>query len=100
MKKIYISGKITGLDANVAVENFAKAELFLKGLYDCHVINPMVEVPYEMGKTWEEYMIDDIKLLFDCDHIYMLNNWTDSKGAIVEYGIARSMGKVVFFESK
>lgn len=99
MESIYISGKITGLDIGEAAINFQNAESHLIQTYDnIEVINPIRSVPYKKGKTWEEYMIDDIALLFECDTIYMLKNWTDSKGARIECAIAMNMGKTILFE--
>lgn len=99
MKKIYISGKITGLSQKGAERIFQDAEDALSERYpNTEIINPMKEVPYEKGKTWEEYMLDDIGLLFGCDCIYMINNWESSKGARVECSIAKEMGKNIIFQ--
>lgn len=96
---IYISGKITGLDLDVARSNFnaAEDELLTVGF---STINPMKECPYVEGKTWNEYMLDCIKLLFKCDAIYMLNNWMDSKGARIELSIAREMNIDIIFQKE
>lgn len=51
----------------------------------------MKESPYVEGKTWEEYMIEDIQLLFGCKAICMLPNWKDSKGARIELNIAEEI---------
>ena len=70
-------------------KNFAEAECLLKKM-GYTVINPAKKgiVP---GYRWEDYMKDDIKLLCDCDAIYFLKNWTDSKGAIMEHEIAKQL---------
>lgn len=100
MKRIFISGKITGLNYRQAEKNFQDAESYLIKKFDnIEVVNPMREVPYEKGKTWHQYMLEDIKLLFDCDSIFMLDNWEDSKGARIECGIAREMSKNIIFQS-
>lgn len=97
-ERIYISGKITGLDLGEAERNFSKAKEELLKSCDCEVVNPMEEIPYEKGKTWQEYMIDDIKLLFGCTSIFMLKNWHESKGARIECDIAKGMGINIMFE--
>lgn len=97
--KIYISGKITGLALEVAENSFAQAAMMLRAKYGCEVVNPMECVPYEEGKTWEGYMLDDIKLLFDCDTVYMLDNWEESRGARVECSIAKELSKNIIFQS-
>lgn len=95
--KVYISGKITGLPIEKSKQLFATAETMLN--YSNVVpINPMKEVPYVEGKTWEEYMLEDIKLLFGCNAVYMLPNWMDSKGARIEHAIAKEHGLQIIYE--
>lgn len=95
--KIYISGKITGLDNQEAWQNFESAEAHLvnKGL---EPINPMREVE-GLNKSWQDCMLADIALLFDCDAIYMLKNWQDSKGAKIEKAIAEHLGLIIHYEA-
>lgn len=88
--KIYISGQITGLELKEARAKFDEIEkvLIKKGH---NPINPMkLNMPIE-GKVWKDYMIDGIKLLLDCEAIYLLDNWKVSKGARIEYLIAQEM---------
>lgn len=100
MKKIYISGKITGLDLLEAARNFQNAEQYLIMTYDgIEVVNPMREVVYKKDKTWEQYMLEDIDLLFSCDSIFMLDNWEESKGARIECSIAKELSKTILFQS-
>jgi len=87
--KIYISGKITGLPIQEAQNNFEAAEKRLKS--EGHEpINPM-KLPHEHGKTWSEYMKEDIKALLECDAIYMLLGWQESKGACIEFNLAHDL---------
>ena len=94
--KIYISGKISGIE-NEAPELFARAELELqaKGF---ETVNPMT-LNHNHDKSWHSYMKEDVKALCECDVIYMLNNWTDSKGAIIEHTIAMYLGLKVQYEA-
>lgn len=88
--KVYISGRITGLSEKVYKNNFNSAELYLTGLgYDA--VNPVSEVTIPNG-TWEDYMRRDIKLLCDCDYIYLLEGWEASDGASLEKLIADNLG--------
>ena len=88
--KVYISGKISGLSEKVYKNNFNSAELYLTGLgYDA--VNPVSEVTIPNG-TWEDYMRRDIKLLCDCDYIYLLEGWEGSGGACLEKHIADNLG--------
>lgn len=88
--KIYISGKITGLQKDEYLENFKQAQVYLESLGH-QVINPC-ELNTEGCECWEDFMICDIKELFKCKAIYMLDNWKDSKGARVERAIAKELG--------
>lgn len=89
-KKVYISGKITGLEEAEYKRNFNTAELWLTGLgYD--VVNPVAYPPIPNG-SWTDYMRRDIKLLMDCDYIYMLDGWTESTGAKTEFRLAVEIG--------
>lgn len=94
--KIYISGKITGHPIEVAEHLFKEAEAQL--LSEGHeVINPMT-IPHDHDKTWLSYMRADIKALVDCDAIYMLRNWTESKGACTEFNLAHDLGLKIIEE--
>ena len=95
MKKIYISGKITGIEKE-AFELFEQTEIELM-LQGNVAINPMKLEHDKHDQSWHSYMKTDIKALCDCDEIFMLYNWTDSKGAIIEHSIALFLGlKVVY----
>jgi hypothetical protein len=88
-QRIYISGKISGIEEQ-AVEIFANAESALINM-GYEVVNPMT-LNHDHDKSWHSYMKEDIKAMCDCDSIYMLHNWTDSKGAIIEHAIAIQIG--------
>lgn len=77
--KIYISGQITGLKEKEAKIYFDRAEKMLleKGY---NPVNPMRINPPIKNKSWKDYMIDDLRLLFDCEAIYLIDNWQMSKG--------------------
>lgn len=93
--KIYISGKISGIEIDAAYY-FASAEQELKSL-GYEVINPMT-LSHEHDKSWHSYMKEDVKALCECDEIFMLSNWTDSKGAIIEHTIAMYLGIKVKYQ--
>ncbi|MBR8725504.1 DUF4406 domain-containing protein [Bacteroides pyogenes] len=95
--KIYISGKITGLPLKETRERFADAQALLDGI-GFEAVNPMKK-SLPANATWEQHMVKDIELLFKCDAIYMMDNWIDSKGALIEYDIAKRLGLDIWFES-
>jgi len=88
--KVYICGKITNLPGYMARHYFAKVEKMLKDL-GYEPINPM-NLPHNHSKSWEDYMKECIAALVQCDAIYLMGNWYDSKGAILEYDIAKQLG--------
>lgn len=92
--RIYISGQITGLKLEDARALFERAEILLqeRGYIP---VNPMKLNPHTDGKTWKEYMLDDLNALFDCEAIYLLDNWQGSKGARIEYQVAKEMDMVI-----
>jgi nucleoside 2-deoxyribosyltransferase len=95
MKKVYISGKITGIETE-AIELFSNAEKILENAgFDS--VNPM-KLEHNHDKKWESYMKEDIKALLDCDYIFMLTNWMESPGALIEHKIANYLGIEVFYE--
>lgn len=93
--KIYIAGKISGLDRNEAEANFLRAEEALTKMGH----NPVS--PYYIGSyewTWEQNMKVVLKHLLDCEGIYMLSNYTDSLGAMVELDLAKKLNMHVMYE--
>lgn len=89
MNKIYIAGKIGGLPESEYKTNFEKAKLECIEL-GYKPISP-VDLPHDHGKTWEEYMREDVRELTKCDALYALRNWHDSPGARIEIRIANDL---------
>jgi hypothetical protein len=93
--KIYISGKISGMEAQASTL-FTNAEKMLKAK-GFEPVNPM-KLPHQHGKTWECFMREDIAALLQCQAIYMLHNWQQSKGAVLEYILAMHLDMDVQFQ--
>ena len=96
--KIYISGKITGLPLPEVRQRFADAAALLDAI-GFEAVNPLNN-GLEAGAGWKEHMTADIRMLLDCDAIYMMDNWIGSKGASIEYDAATRLEKDIWFESK
>lgn len=94
-QKIYISGAITGVDNYQ--ELFQNAEDYLNTFGTFEVVNPVKGV-HNHDLSWQSYMREDIKILMDCDAIYMLKNWGSSKGANIELKLARDLGMKILTE--
>jgi len=98
MKKIYISGQITGLKLEESYRLFHEAEAELIKLGH-EPVNPMKLIPYDPLFSWEDYMIKDIEILLKCDGIYMLRNWGVSRGARIEHFIAVESNKQTLYQA-
>jgi len=97
MNKIYISGRITGIETEAPLL-FAEACIEMRELgFD--TVNPM-DLEHNHDKSWNSYMRNDIKALMECDAIYMISNWVHSKGAEIERRIAMDLGMKVIYESQ
>ncbi len=96
--KMYISGKITGLDPEACKLKFSAVETKLKKLGVHTVINPM-NIGIPVSWTWDEAMDLCMKILKEkATSIIMLNDWVDSEGAMKEYYYARNHGYRIFDE--
>ena len=89
MKKIYIAGPMTGLpQSNYPAFHAAAAMLRTEGH---HVENP-AENPEPACGTWQGYMRMALKQLADCDAIHLLPGWERSRGARIEFDLAKGLG--------
>lgn len=95
MAKVYISGPISANVEQAAIQ-FTIAEQRLK-LEGHEVINPM-KLPHNHDKSWESYMREDIKAMMECDMVYFLKDWLESKGARLEYLLASELNIECVFE--
>lgn len=116
-RRTYVSGPITGSDDYEARfseairflqkenEEIAKTYPFAIGqkLKTRIFINPVEENKKRFSSVteepiWSDYMREDIKLLCDCDEIYMMKGWEKSKGARAEKRIAEMLGLTIRYE--
>ena len=100
--KIYISGKITGLPKKEYTRKFHEAGAELTTAFNVaivQIINPLDIDPKTPNPTWIDFMAEDIRELLQCDGIYMLDNWQDSKGARIEHAIAKEMGITIKYQN-
>ena len=89
MSKAYISGPISGLPFDKVEQAFNDAEIRLQE-EGYEVVNPLKN-GLTKDHSWSEHMKADIKLLMDCDTIYLMKNWKKSEGATIEREIALSL---------
>ena len=95
MIKVYLSGKMTGLDKGVYEFNFMRAEQFYKSC-GYVVVNPCKLSEALLHKNpeaeYEDFMKEDLKALKSCTHIALLEGWESSKGANREKAEAEKLG--------
>ena len=86
-QRVYVAGPMTGLpDFNYPAFN-AEAQR-LRGL-GYQVENP-AENPAQ--DTWQAYMRQAVAQLVTCDLVALLPGWENSRGALIENGLAVSLG--------
>ena len=97
--KVYISGKMRGMTEEESRSKFKEAELHLKAL-GCEVVNPWdtEQEKKKHCKQWGDYILFDLKILSECDSIYMLDNWQDSWGAKCEHAYACGRDMKVLYQ--
>lgn len=92
--KIYIAGKVTGLERLVVEKNFnTLKEYFTQKGFD--VVSP-IDIVTDPATDWKTAMKICIAALVECDFIYMMNNSICSRGARLELTIASAMGLSIF----
>ena len=85
--RIYLAGPMTGLPLeNYPAFNAEAARLRAIGY---HVENP-AENPRQ--DSWLAYMRQSIRQMLTCDAVALLPAWKRSKGALLEHGLAISLG--------
>lgn len=105
MKRVYISGKITGEDENKCRLKFKEADekISAEGNYP---VNPLDVYDRLLKKfpvddlTYDFIMKMDIKELMSCDEIYLLKDWQQSSGANLERFIALSLNMPLRYEDE
>ena len=88
MRRVYISGKMTGLpDLGFPLFNAEAARLRALGF---DVVNP-AELNPDPASTWADCMRVDIAALVTCDGLALLPGHESSRGARLEFMIAEAL---------
>lgn len=91
MKRIYLSGPMTGLPGlNFAAFHAMTTNLRAGG----HTVTSPAELNPD-GGTWNDCMRRDIAALMECNTVATLPGWEHSKGARLEVLIAQHLGMTV-----
>lgn len=93
--RVYIAGPMTGLPAL----NFPS---FKRNADRLRMAGFRVSSPHELhipqDMPWADCMCHAIKMMMDCEIIFMLNGWSSSKGANIEFELAKQLGFGVIYE--
>ena len=88
--RIYIAGPMTGYPGHNFAAFHQAAERLKEAGWD--VVNPAENFGGRTDLPRSSYMRADVAALIECDAIALLPGWQDSRGAKVEYLLAREMG--------
>lgn len=93
MYKVYISGPIAHYELEERKEVFKCAANLLKSM-GYEPVNPF-ENGLDQDDDWHDHMKADIAMLCNCDGIFMLPKWFESKGCKLEFDVATSCGLTI-----
>lgn len=97
MSRVYLSGPITDIPQDEVVRRFlhAQVEWERKGYT---VFNPIRNgLPYET--PWRRHMAVDLYWLEACDTVFMLDGWSESRGASLELMCALCRNVRIYFQT-
>jgi nucleoside 2-deoxyribosyltransferase len=85
--RVYIAGKMSGLPEMGYPAFHAEAARLRELGY--RVSNPAEN---QAQVNWQYYMREAIRMMLLCDAVALLPNWKQSRGAMIEHGIAIALG--------
>lgn len=91
--KIYVSLPISGHDIKETKEYVEKVKKFLEEKGD-EIVTPF-DACNEEGKSYSYYMGRSIEALLECDAVFFVPNWQESKGCMAEFELARIYEKKI-----
>jgi len=97
MKRVYLSGPITGYDIAERTILFSYFEEFVNSLPQFEAVNPLHNGVPQQEDNREEHMRTDIRNLLGCDYIYMLPDWHKAEGCRLELSVATTCGILPIF---
>ena len=87
--KFYLSGPMSGIPEHNFPAFHAEAARLRAAGYE--VVNP-AEMDHASGALWDECLRKDIVQLVTCEGIALMIGWEDSRGAKLEFHIAKELG--------
>lgn len=97
--RVFISGKVTGNSILDTINKFEGAEEEIVRLFgdNVEIINPLYIEDMHFGIEHGKAMDLCYEELGTCSHIYLLDDWEDSKGAKLERSYAIERGMTVIY---
>lgn len=95
--KVFVSGKIRGLDQDKVRSNFAKVEEQLRQM-GSEVVNPitlMADLPDETKNNESRLLLYLLTELSHCEAIWMMEGWRADNAASCQYHFAKTAGMKV-----
>ena len=101
--KVYISGPVTG--TSDYIERFAKTEKHLSSSFGkIEIFNPVRHIintfrhPEEIGWPFIMNVLLDELRYGNFTHIYLMQGWQNSSGAVIEQCYAKRLGMDIIYE--
>ncbi len=93
---VYIAGPMTGI-ADFNYPAFDAAEKELRELGFAYIINPAnTGRRFGVAKSYDFYLRESLRQVLTCEAVALLDGWESSKGAILEYYMAKTLGLPIF----
>ena len=92
MKRVFISGKVSGLPYTHAQERFNR----VASIFDEYEVRNPVKL-CKPSWSWWRCMVVCLWHLVKCDTVVFMDNWQDSRGARIENRAARFFDKQIIY---
>ena len=96
--KVYIAGKVTGLQKDEIFKKFYESGKQLKK--DGHIVMSPAVLVLNEGFEHEDYMHICYAMIDVCDAVFMQKDWQQSKGARMELQYAKDKKKLIIYEDE
>lgn len=96
--KVYIAGKVTGLQKDEIFKKFYESGKQLKK--DGHIVMSPAVLVLNEGFEHEDYMHICYAMIDVCDAVYIQKDWQQSKGARMERQYAKEWKKLIIYEDE
>ena len=96
--KVYIAGKITGLEKPDFLKKFYDSSKALRD--QGHLTMSPATLALNEGFSHADYLHVCFAMIDVCDAVFVQKDWRDSPGAIMEVGCAKMEKKLIVYEDE